>query len=512
MQNGVLQYGPLERKRGVIRVETRETQKSKMRGINAIKKAVIMRSMVFFHYIVLVALFLCCWILFYRMPAEQGEYFVHNRTIAATYMLLLIVFSRIYAGYKVGQYRVSELVQGQFFANIMSWGVTYFMACIMAQKLLNPLMGFACLAVQVGLGMLWTVLMNKVYYRLHRAKRTVVFYRRRDDLQKIEELVARREKWQIEKYLHCQVHSSKDDLGDKQENIDEGNDVFEESIDGDIQKIIKVIDKYDAALVTGVNASLRNGIAKHCVETKKDCYFVPHTGDVMVAGATHMRAFSVPIFRIRRSSPSPEFLLIKRVFDVFASGAALLVLWPIMLIIAIAIRSYDHGPAFYKQTRLTKDGKTFQVLKFRSMKVSAESDGVARLATENDDRITPIGKIIRAIRFDELPQLINILKGDMSIVGPRPERPEIAEQYIKELPAFHLRLQVKAGLTGYAQVYGRYNTEPSDKLKMDLMYINNMGVIEDLRLIMATIRILFVKESTQGLAADSLIVTEDTKV
>ena len=215
-----------------------------------------------------------------------------------------------------------------------------------------------------------------------------------------------------------------------------------------------------------------------------------------------MKAFSMPIFRVRRSEPGPEILMLKRAFDICASLTALILLSPFMLITALVIKLYDHGPAFYKQTRLTKDGKHFNILKFRSMKVSAESDGVARLASENDDRITPIGKVIRAIRFDELPQLINILKGDMSIVGPRPERPEIAEQYLKELPAFNLRLQVKAGLTGYAQVYGRYNTEPVDKLKMDLMYINNLSVIEDLRLIMATVQILFQKESTQGIQGD----------
>lgn len=134
------------------------------------------------------------------------------------------------------------------------------------------------------------------------------------------------------------------------------------------------------------------------------------------------------------------------------------------------------------------------------MRVDAEKDGVARLASENDDRITPVGKFIRACRLDELPQLINILRGDMSIVGPRPERPEIAEQYEKEMPAFSLRLQVKAGLTGFAQVYGKYNTTPYDKLQMDLMYVNKMSVTEDLRLMFATLRILFIPDSTEGIA------------
>lgn len=134
------------------------------------------------------------------------------------------------------------------------------------------------------------------------------------------------------------------------------------------------------------------------------------------------------------------------------------------------------------------------------MKVDAEKDGVARLSSQNDDRITPIGKLIRACRVDELPQLFNILKGDLTCVGPRPERPEIAAQYVKEMPEFSLRLQVKAGLTGYAQVYGKYNTEPYDKLQMDLMYVSKMGIVTDLKIILATIKILFMPESTEGIA------------
>ena len=160
----------------------------------------------------------------------------------------------------------------------------------------------------------------------------------------------------------------------------------------------------------------------------------------------------------------------KRVIDIVVSLIAAIILSPVFLITAIAIKATDHGPVFYKQIRLTKDGKEFKILKFRSMRVDAEKDGVARLSTgENDSRITPVGKIIRACRVDELPQLFNILKGDLSIVGPRPERPEIASQYCEEMPEFALRLQAKAGLTGYAQVYGKYNTTPYDKLTMDLM-------------------------------------------
>ena len=186
--------------------------------------------------------------------------------------------------------------------------------------------------------------------------------------------------------------------------------------------------------------------------------------------------------------------------DLILTGIATIIASPFMLVTALAIKLYDGGPALYKQKRLTKDGKEFYVYKFRSMIVDAEKNSGARLSSgENDDRITKVGKVIRAIRFDELPQLFNILKGDMSIVGPRPERPEIAEQYYEELPEFKYRLKVKAGLTGYAQVYGKYNTTPKDKLKLDLMYINNYSLYLDLKVIFYTVKILFMKESTEGI-------------
>ena len=174
---------------------------------------------------------------------------------------------------------------------------------------------------------------------------------------------------------------------------------------------------------------------------------------------------------------------------------------PVMLATAIAIKAEDGGPVLYKQVRLTKNARPFEIVKFRSMQPDAEKDGVARLSTgEKDDRITFVGRVIRKYRIDELPQLFNILEGSLSIVGPRPERPEIAAQYCELLPEFELRLQAKAGLTGYAQVYGKYNTIPYDKLQMDLMYIAHPSLIEDMKIVLATVKILFKPESTEGVA------------
>lgn len=184
--------------------------------------------------------------------------------------------------------------------------------------------------------------------------------------------------------------------------------------------------------------------------------------------------------------------------DLVCSLLLLVIASPFMLVTAIAIKLYDGGPVLYKQIRCTRDRKEFYILKFRSMRVDAEKDGVARLASKNDSRITPVGKFIRATRIDELPQLFNILKGEMSFIGPRPERPEIIDQYMEEMPEFAFRMKVKAGLAGYAQVYGKYNTTPYDKLKLDLTYIEQYSVWLDIKLMLLTLKILIKPESTEG--------------
>ena len=188
----------------------------------------------------------------------------------------------------------------------------------------------------------------------------------------------------------------------------------------------------------------------------------------------------------------------KRMIDLVCALILAIITSPIMLITAIIVKLYDGGPVLYKQVRVTRDDKEFKIMKFRSMRVDAEKDGVARLASKNDDRITPIGKFIRKVRIDELPQLFNIIKGEMSFIGPRPERPEIIKQYLEEMPEFAYRTKVKAGLAGYAQVYGKYNTTPYDKLKLDLTYIENYTLWMDIKLMLLTLKILFSPESTEG--------------
>ena len=230
-------------------------------------------------------------------------------------------------------------------------------------------------------------------------------------------------------------------------------------------------------------------------------YRVPLVSEIIASRSATVMLFNTPMLRMDGYKPAMYYVVMKRLMDLLLVGCSMPIVLPIMLVVAVAIKLDDGGPVFYRQERLTKGGKHFYILKFRSMRVNAESDGVARLSTGvNDDRITRVGRVIRALRLDELPQLLNILKGDMSIVGPRPERPELAEQYTRSFPEFQLRLLAKAGLTGYAQVCGKYNSTPEDKLRMDLMYILRPSVKEDLRILLATVKILFMAESTEGVA------------
>lgn len=227
----------------------------------------------------------------------------------------------------------------------------------------------------------------------------------------------------------------------------------------------------------------------------------PKISDILIRSAEEITLFDTPLIMVRNGRMPVEQAFFKRLMDIVISGAACIAALPFMALTALAVKMEDGGPALYKQKRLTIGGKEFYVYKFRSMRIDAEKDGVARLASTGDSRITKVGNFIRKVRLDELPQLFNILKGDMSIVGPRPERPEIAAQYEEEMPEFQYRLRVKAGLTGYAQIFGKYNTTPYDKLKLDLHYIQNYSLMLDVKLMIQTVKILFMKESTEGIAA-----------
>ena len=429
------------------------------------------------HYVASIALFFFFWLLFrYSTIRFVGYGFRYNYYVAVGYAVILVLFNRTYNAYLIGYSRIRMMVFGQFLSQLFTVAIIYIGASIAWKRFLSPLMLLLLLVIQLMLDITWSYVSTFVFFRNYSAKKTVFIYRNNLDKHRFGSIKGKAVSriYKIDKEIQY---------------------------DGTFTELKDQLEGFEAIFVAGVNSRCRNGILKYCKEEGIPGIFLPHVGDVIMQDASHIQSFDTPVLYANRRTLNVEYVIVKRLFDIFASLLGILILWPFMLTTALAIKLYDNGPALYKQTRLTKDGKEFRILKFRSMRIDAEKDGVARLSTgDKDDRITPIGRVIRKCRLDELPQLFNILVGDMSIVGPRPERPEIANQYYKTMPDFQLRLQVKAGLTGYAQVYGKYNTDPYQKLEFDLLYIKDMNILTDLRLMFATVGILFLKDSTEGVS------------
>ena len=432
----------------------------------------ILRLLKLFNVFLITIPFAWGWFNYYAQHIALPFYDRGNWVVVALYAVLYMIFGRVYGGFWISLNRISESVYSQALAVMMTSGIMYVVTVLLERQLPNIWPVLAAFAVQLVLSGLWSMAAHVAYYILFPATKTIIVYDERQGMEKLIQDYGFEKKFTVIKTLTVEQCIA---------NID-------------------LLHNAQTVFVSGVHSHERNIILKYCVEHGIMMYLVPRIGDVLMSGAQQMHMFHLPMLRVGRYNPSPWHTIAKRTFDVVSAGALFLVISPLMLITAIAIKT-DGGPVFYKQRRLTQDGKEFDVLKFRSMRVDAEKDGVARLSTgDKDDRITKVGHFIRKVRIDELPQLLNIIGGSMSVVGPRPERPEIASQYVKEMPEFSLRLQAKAGLTGYAQVYGKYNTTPYDKLQMDLMYISNPSFWEDLRIIFATIKILFVPESTEGVA------------
>jgi exopolysaccharide biosynthesis polyprenyl glycosylphosphotransferase len=272
------------------------------------------------------------------------------------------------------------------------------------------------------------------------------------------------------------------------------------------------IKNCDAVLINDLPAHEEHMILKQCFDLDKRVYVLPKISDILIKSSDDLNIMDTPLYLCRNMGISKVEGAIKRFFDVLISGLALLILSPVLLVVAIAIKLEDHGPVFFRQERVTLNNRHFTILKFRSMIVDAEKDGRPHPAGERDPRITKVGCFIRETRIDELPQLINSLKGDMSIVGPRPERYEHVEMYTKDIPEFSFRSKVRGGLTGYAQVYGKYNTSALDKLKLDLMYITNFSILLDLQIILETLKIIFIKESTEGFSEGKIQEIQRTAV
>lgn len=427
-----------------------------------------------FNILLVTGAFWLCWSYFYASRLTYPFYYVGNLIMVFLFGLFYYFTSHLYNGYSLPISRIYELVYSQALAALISDGILYLITILINRHYISFFPFVPTFLLQFFLITLWTVAAHQWYFRVFPPRKTVVIL---GQGQNVDKLV---------KQYGMDVHFDVQSVVPVEECL---------------KDIPGTIGQAEVVFCCGLRSHNRNLVTKYCVAHKIGTYVIPRIGDVIMDSAKKVHLFHLPMMAVQRYNPSPEFLFFKRLYDIVLSLVALVLFAPIMAAVAVAIKMTDGGDIFYRQARLTKDGKVFQVLKFRSMRMDAEKDGVARLSTgENDPRVTKVGRFIRAVRFDELPQLLNILKGDMAIVGPRPERPEISAQYAKAMPEWNLRLQAKCGLTGYAQVYGQYNTTPYDKLLLDLMYIAKPSLFEDFKIIFATVKILFMKDSTEGVA------------
>lgn len=391
--------------------------------------------------------------------------------LLGVYALLTWVVFHNFDGFKFGYMKLIDNIISQWIAVGIVNFISYWQLCLIANVMITPVPLLVLTLVDAVVVFVCAYLYTVIYHHLYVPKKMVMVYGSDSALALKFKMDTRKDKYRITRLI---------------------------PVSAGFEEICKAIVNYDAVILNDVHAEIRNDILKFCYQNEIRTYISPKITDIIVRGGTSISLFDTPLLLVRSRGLTITQTFIKRVFDILLCLIAMVIVLPLMLIVALAIKLEDGGPVFYKQKRVTMNGKIFDILKFRSMIVDAEKEGKSQPARDHDPRITKVGAIIRALRIDELPQILNILKGDMSIVGPRPERVEHMQQYGKDIPEFDFRLKVKGGLTGYAQIYGKYNTSPYDKLRLDMMYIENYSLMLDIKLVLTTLRILLSKESTEG--------------
>lgn len=399
------------------------------------------------------------------------------------YSVILLFFSITYGGMRLGYLKNSEIIFSQIFATLMADVLIYAELCMMARSIFPIEMFLFMVLLQILAVILYVSIANRIYRKAFPPRELLLIHGDRPIEDICNKFESRKDKYKIKLYEHISIGADKI-----------CRDILQNYHNGTITAVV----------IWDIDDKDRNVLLKFCYAHSIRVYVMPKISDVILVGAEELHIFDTPILLSREYSLSMEQRFIKRTIDIIGAVILLLITSPLMLLTALAVKLYDRGPVLYKQIRCTIDQKQFYIMKFRSMRIDAEKDGVARLAQKNDNRITPVGRFIRKCRLDELPQLFNILKGDMSFIGPRPERPEIIAQYVEIIPEFVFRMKVKAGLAGFAQVYGKYNTSPYDKLKLDLTYIENYSVWLDLKLMFLTLKVLFMPDSTEGISESQI--------
>lgn len=394
-----------------------------------------------------------------------------NNLVVFLYLFVLFFFTRLNGGYKFGHLRLMDLIFSQILSLLGSHILVFFVMSLALRRIIAPGPLVVLTLFDIIIIFIYNGLMHFMEVRLYPPRRLVLVYGDKGPYEMMDTFNAREDKFCIKESIHACS------------NID---------------MIMKKAEEYDGIIIHRVQPELRSKLLHLCYQKDIRAYIAPYISDIILWSSGNTHLFDMPMLVTRNHGITVVEAFFKRLMDIVLSVIMFIILSPLMLIIALIVKLQDGGPVIYKQERVTKGGKLFYIYKFRSMRIDSETNG-AKLARKNDERVTRFGAFLRAIHLDEMPQLINIIKGDMSLVGPRPERPEIIEKYKDEIPEFDYRLKVKAGLTGFAQVYGRYKTPSYNKLKLDLMYIEHYSIWLDIKIMLLTIKIIFNKENSEGI-------------
>lgn len=421
-----------------------------------------------------IGLFAGIWITFYNGKAFPAHMISGICASVISYSIVYSYWCYVYSAFKIASSSISEIVFSHFISFGIADMICYGECCLICRRYINVIPGAVIVVLQLlGTVVIVCIAKNFLIKKIVPQK-TIILYGQTITREQAEDF--------------------KDRLLKKYDHLFDVVYLYSENVTENILK--SRLQECSTVFLYEIQSQLRIKYMLMCMENGVEFFFSPSLEDIFCQGSTAKHLFDTPLYKYEYEKDNREEI-IKRVIDIVFSLLFLIISLPVTIVIAVLIKLEDQGSVFYKQSRVTKNGKVFKIIKFRSMIADAEKDGVTPCV--NDDlRITKVGRWIRATRLDELPQLINILRGDMSFVGPRPERVEHVQKYTDELPEFSHRLRVKGGLTGYAQVYGKYNTTPYDKLRLDLIYIENQSILLDFKIMALTIKTIFSKESTEG--------------
>ena len=444
------------------------------------------RLIVFTEVIILLAvhtvLFAILWNTLYKDSIELPFFRRGNWAMIAIYPILMLVIGKIFGIFKVVESRMVDMVIAQLTMLLLVNLLMYFELLLLIRESYPSIVPLLILfLIECAYTIIWIILVRLLNNRIYPPRDMVLIHGDYSTEDIIRSMNLRNDRYHIRATV----------------NINEG-----------MNKVIAVIEEHEAVVISDLPAKQRNDVVKYCYANSKQLYMLPKITDIIIRSSEDLHVFDAPVLFNKNFGLTFDQRLIKRTLDIVCSGLMIILSGWLMLLIALLIKLDDKGPVFYRQERLTRDGKVFQIIKFRSMKTDAEKAG-PQLSRKEDDRVTRVGRVIRALHMDELPQVFNVFAGSMSMVGPRPERPEIMQQYKENVPEFFFRLKVKGGLTGYAQVYGKYNTTPYNKLRLDLTYIQNYSLWLDLKVLVQTAKILFQKDNTEGIDPDQITAIKE---